>query len=66
MHIVAPIVMILALSGALYKTQEVWPMDDYKLYGIKPLIDAQFERQRMLTAIAAGQKQKAAAGGKGY
>ena len=29
MKLLAPIVIILALSGALYKTQEVWPKADY-------------------------------------
>jgi hypothetical protein len=29
MKVLAPIVLILALSGALYKTKEVWPKADY-------------------------------------
>ena len=66
MHYIAPIVVLLGLSGALYKTKEVWPLDDYNLYKLKPIVDARFERQRFLAALAAGQKHKAAAGGKGY
>ena len=30
MKLLAPIVLILALSGALYKTKEVWPKADYE------------------------------------
>ena len=30
MHYLAPLVLILGLSGALYKTQEVFPLDEYK------------------------------------
>ena len=31
MHYLAPLVIILGLSGALYKTQEVFPMETYKI-----------------------------------
>ena len=30
MHYLAPLVLILGLSGALYKTQEVFPLEEYK------------------------------------
>ena len=30
MKILAPIVLLLGLSVALYKTQDVWPLDGYK------------------------------------
>jgi len=31
MHYLAPLVLILGLSGALYKTQEVFPLEEYKV-----------------------------------
>jgi len=32
MKLIAPLILILALSGALYQTREVWPEDDYKAF----------------------------------
>ena len=31
MHILAPLALLLLLSGCLYKTKEVWDLDNYKL-----------------------------------
>ena len=36
MHYLAPLVIILGLSGALYKTQEVFPMETYKIRTMQP------------------------------
>jgi len=31
MYYLAPLVLLLGLSGALYKTQEVFPLEEYKV-----------------------------------
>ena len=36
MHLIPGLVMLLALSGALYKTQEIWPKLEYDAEHNKP------------------------------
>ena len=45
MHYIAPLVIILGLSGALYKTQEVFSMDAYTINELSPYIRAAFGRR---------------------
>ena len=68
MHYIAPIVVLLGLSGALYKTKEVWNLPEYKVMVDNPTfalrISGVQDRTKYLAALAA--KQKAAAGASGY
>ena len=61
MHLIAPIVLALGLSGALYKTQEVWPYVEYQVMQDKPYfagrIYAVGGRTKYLAALA--EKKKA-------
>jgi len=47
--------MVLVLSGALYKTQEVWSMDSYRIFEINPIIQAGVGRRAYLAAQAASK-----------
>ena len=71
MHLIAPIVLALGLSGALYKTQEVWPYVEYQvmqLPGFAGRIRGVQDRTRFLAALEAkrkaeAEKSKASSGG---
>ena len=45
MHYIAPLVILLGLSGALYTTQEVFSMDAYTIHELSPYIRAAFGRR---------------------
>ena len=45
MYYIAPLVLLLGLSGALYKTQEVFSMDAYTVHELSPYIRAAFGRR---------------------
>ena len=55
MHFIAPLVLLLGLTGALYKTQEVWPLVEYNVMLKKPYfagqISATAARTKMLAEI---------------
>ena len=62
MHLIAPIVLALGLSGALYKTQEVWPYVQYQatqLPGFANILPAALRRREYLKALEEREKQKA-------
>ena len=63
MYLIAPIVMLLAISGALYKTQEVWSMDQYNLFKVNPSLQAFAARTRYLKALEEGESKVSASGG---
>ena len=68
MHYIAPIVLLLGLSGALYKTQEVYPLAEYKAME-KPYFVAQMRamqgRIKFGTQLQQQAKAKASASGGG-
>ena len=68
MHYIAPIVLLLGLSGALYKTQEVYPLAEYKAME-KPYFVAQMRamqgRIKFGTQLQQQAREKAKSGGGG-